>query len=111
MKLLEKRELQLCLTLRAQRTRRPCTGVRRKVQKKSNLTLGDLTMNFSARYFLTPRLQLLSGLEEQAKASSMEVTKSKETQEGLVRAMKGVEDEVKELLQNSPALARAFAAV
>jgi len=50
-------------------------------------------------------------LKDQAAASSLEVSKSKETQEGLVRAMKEVETEVTELLQNSPALARAFAAI
>lgn len=61
------------------------------------------------RYLLAPRQQLLSSLQDQAKASSAEVKKLEESQESLKAGMQAIEKEVRELLNSSPALARAFA--
>ncbi|KAK9816774.1 hypothetical protein WJX72_004957 [[Myrmecia] bisecta] len=58
-------------------------------------------------YFLMPKAKLMEELGEQQQTCRAEIRKAAEAKQGYERAIKGVESELRELLQNSPQLAKA----
>jgi len=58
------------------------------------------------RYFLAPKGEIVDGLNEKQISFSTELEKLKKNKGALEKGLKGVEEELRELLQSSPALAQ-----
>jgi hypothetical protein len=65
---------------------------------------------FNCRYFLAPRNEVIDGLNAKQLAYSAEIDKLKATKAALEKGLKGVESELRELLQSNPVFARQLAA-
>ena len=60
----------------------------------------------ACRHFLAPKAQIIDDLVERQHAYSSQIDNLKASKAALEKALKGVEGELRELLQQSPALAR-----
>jgi hypothetical protein len=58
------------------------------------------------RHFLAPKAQIIDDLVERQHAYSSQIDGLKASKGALEKGLKGVETELRELLQSSPALAR-----
>lgn len=58
------------------------------------------------RYFLAPRGEIVDSLNEKQVSFSNELERLKKSKAALEKVLKGVEGELRELLQSSPALAQ-----
>lgn len=58
------------------------------------------------RYFLAPKGEIVDSLNEKQISFSNELEKLKKNKGALEKGLKGVEQELRELLQSSPALAQ-----
>lgn len=58
------------------------------------------------RYFLAPRGEIVDSLNEKQVSFSNELERLKKSKAALEKGLKGVEGELRELLQSSPALAQ-----
>ena len=60
----------------------------------------------ACRYFLAPRGDIVESLNEKQVSFSNELERLKKSKAALEKGLKGVEGELRELLQSSPALAQ-----
>ena len=64
----------------------------------------------SCRYFLTPKSSLEADLEESEASCARQRTELAKNKELIVKDLKAVEGEIRELVQNQPELAQRFLA-
>ena len=60
----------------------------------------------ACRYFLAPRAEIVDNLNEKQVSYSNELDRLTKSKAALEKGLKGVEGELRELLQSSPALAQ-----
>ena len=63
----------------------------------------------SCRYFLAPRNEIISGLQQSQQIIASEINDLNANKTALEKSLKGVEAELRELLTSTPALAQQLA--
>ena len=69
-----------------------------------------ITLCWPCRYFLAPKSEIIAALTDKQLSHSSQIDNLKASKAALEKGLRGVEGELRELLQQSPALARQISA-